>query len=260
MIVDPAEAQMRHSGQCIVSYADGHIGVVKDQYALFPVKIAGEIKSASTLGIVKLVYDATKPATKDAAASLNSLSPITGTAPTQAIGTYGYVLCGTGASGTSTLDETTVQSPFKPLGLVTAGWTQGWKLNGTNSRFVLNNGTADQPCQAYTPGSSTTAFDKMKISTSDYKPFIATIIVSKYDQNGGSFQVGFSSNGSITGGVAGMVTAGSAAYGVGGENYAYAHIYQVTSPGCPIYFYLRNGGGNNQNRIFGVAGIFYDKQ
>jgi prepilin-type N-terminal cleavage/methylation domain-containing protein/prepilin-type processing-associated H-X9-DG protein len=262
MIVDPSEAQMRHSSQCIASYADGHVGVVKDQYALFPVKVPGEIISGSTSGVVKIVYDATKPAAARAAASLNSLSPVTGSCPTQAIGTGGFVLLGTGASGTSTLDESTVQVPFKPLTLVTAGWTQGWKLNGANSRFVLNNGTADQTGQAYTTGCSTTAFEKIKISTSDYKPYIATIVVSNYDGNGGSFQVGFSSNPNITGGVSGMVVKGSAAYGAATiENYAYAHIYQVTSPGCPIYFYMRNASvGYNQNREFGVNAIFYDKQ
>ncbi len=262
MIVDPAEAQMRHSSQCIVSYADGHVGSVKDQYTLFTVKVPGEIVTSSTSGVVKLVYDATKPALSKTAASLNSLTPVTGSVPTQAIGSGGFVLLGTGANGNPTLDETTVQSPFKPLTFVTAGWTQGWKLNGTNSRFVLNNGTADQTGQAYTTGCSTTAFEKIKISTSDYKPFIATIVIGKYDGNGGSFQVGFSSNPNITGGVSGMVVKGSAAYGAATiENYAYAHIYQVTSPGCPIYFYMRNASvGYNQNREFGVTGIFYDKQ
>lgn len=268
MIVDPSEAQMRHSSQCIVSYADGHVGIVKDQYALFPIKVPGEIISGSTSGVVKIVYDATKPAAARAAASLNSLTPVTGSCPTQAVGSGGFVLLGTGASGSPTLDESTVQAPFKPLTFSTAGWTQGWKLNGANSRFVLNNGTADQTGQAYTTGCSTTAFEKIKISTSDYKPYIATIVVSKYDQNGGSFQVGFSSNPNITGGVQGMVTKGSLTGGVpvvyGAaliENDAYAHIYQVTSPGCPIYFYMRNASaGYNQNREFGVNAIFYDKQ
>jgi prepilin-type N-terminal cleavage/methylation domain-containing protein/prepilin-type processing-associated H-X9-DG protein len=261
MIVNPGEAQMRHSSQCIVSYADGHVGVVKDQYALFPVKVAGEIITTTTTAVIKIVYDATKPASLKAAANLSSLTSISGSVPTPAIGSYGYVLMGTGANGVATLDESTKQVPFNSLSLVTSGWTQGWKLNGTQSRFVLNNGTTDFTGQAYTTGCSPTAFEKIKISTSDYMPFIATIVLGKYDGNGGSFQVGFSSNPNITGGVQGMVTKGSAAYGAGTiENYAQSHIFQVTSPGCPIIFYMRNNStGYNQNREFGVTGIFYDK-
>jgi prepilin-type N-terminal cleavage/methylation domain-containing protein/prepilin-type processing-associated H-X9-DG protein len=264
MIVDPGEAQMRHSSQCIVSYADGHVGVVKDQYALFPITVTGEIKTASQSGIIRLVYDATKPVQQKAAASLNSLTPVTGSAPTQAIGSCGYVLLGTGASGNPTLDETVVQSPFKPITFTTAGWKQDYKLNGavgSNSRFVLNNGTTDFLGQATTTTIQTSSFEKLKVSTSDYMPFIATIILAKYDGNGGQFQIGFSSNPNCVG-ITGLTVRGPHVFGTAGaETYAYSHIYQISSPGCPVNVYLRNAPGSiNINRNFGITGIFYDKQ
>jgi len=251
---------MVHSNQCIASYLDGHVGTVANQYGLFAINKIGEIDCVAS-NKVTIVYNQALALQNNACANIGSLAGVTGSVQYPNIGSGGLEIFGTGASGTPTMDESnmppsTVVIPSYYNALM---WTQGWKLNGTQSHFVLNNGTSDQPNQMYTTGCSPTVFQYIKLSTNNYKPFFVTIVEGKYDWNGGSIQVGWSSNANPAF-PSGLTLTGSCAYGAAAiENYAVASLYQLSSPGCPIYFFMRNNSiGYNQNREFGITGIFYN--
>ncbi len=265
---------LRHSGQAVFSYLDGHVAIAKDTWKL---SVVGEVYKINTLsqnptspypnpnfafspmpGI--LAYDLSKPASGSPVSDLSTLGYVVTKALTKTkVGACGAVLFTNPAS--TAPDVSSVTYPYSST--VTLGGNLGagaWAATYYSAQS--NDGGPTEPMLQSASGvksdvwirslSCDSNVSTITINFSGYNRLV-TVLCPKQNNNGNGFVLNVNNN-----------TQSIAVANYAPSSNSKAFIYQFLVPSSPFVLSFNNGLGSAGGRTYvirspGVSAIFLDK-